>query len=219
MTTQLLIARHGNTFGTGDIVRRVGTTDLPLVDSGLMQGRMLGVYLKQNKLIPNIIFTSQLKRTIQTAEQALITLQMQVPIEPLSIFNEIDYGPDENQPETEVIARLGAAALIAWETNATVPSGWKVDPQAIIQQWHDFSTRLMRDYAEKTILVITSNGIARFAPYLTGNFPAFSAQYGIKISTGALCIFEKSPLSDIWNCRQWNVKPTAEIMATLNAAS
>ena len=30
MTTRLLIARHGNTFGPGDIVKRVGTTDLPL---------------------------------------------------------------------------------------------------------------------------------------------------------------------------------------------
>ncbi|HVY53670.1 MAG TPA: histidine phosphatase family protein, partial [Gammaproteobacteria bacterium] len=61
MTIKLLIARHGNTFSPGDVVTRVGTTDLPLVASGLEQGRQLGIYLKQNNLVPGVIFTSKLK--------------------------------------------------------------------------------------------------------------------------------------------------------------
>ena len=207
MITRLLIARHGNTFGPGDIVRRVGTTDLPLVESGLHQGRALGTYLKQHKLIPDVIFTSFLKRAIQTAEQAQASMQTSLPIETLSVFNEIDYGPDENQPEAQVIARLGEEALSAWETSAIVPSGWKVDPFDIIKNWQNFSTRIINDYAGKTILVVTSNGIARFSPYLTGDFKAFSTQHGIKISTGAICIFEKSPRVAEWDCLQWNVKP------------
>src|SRR5579862_7485718 len=105
-STCLLIARHGNTFGPGDTVRRVGITDLPLSDSGLQQGRNLGVYLRQNQLIPDVIFTSTLKRTLQTAEQAQLTMQTHVPVHPLMIFNEIDYGPDENQPEEYVVARV-----------------------------------------------------------------------------------------------------------------
>ncbi len=207
MTTRLLIARHGNTFGPGDVVKRVGTTDLSLVDSGLLQGHRLGAYLKQNNLIPNIIFTSKLKRAIQTAEQAQNAMQTHLPIESLSIFNEIDYGPDENQPEENVIARVGAEALKAWETNAKVPNGWKVDPTEIIKNWQDFSGRLIQDFAGKTILVVTSNGIARFSPYLTGDFASFTKQHGIKISTGALCIFEKNTSSEEWDCLQWNVKP------------
>lgn len=207
MNTRLLIARHGNTFAAGDIVKRVGITDLPLVESGLMQGRMLGIYLQQHNLVPDIIFTSKLKRTIQTAEQAQRVMQTHIPMETLSIFNEIDYGPDENQPENKVIARLTTEALQAWETTAKVPDGWKVDPQAIIKNWQDFAARLAKDSVGKIILVITSNGIARFAPYLTGNFPVFAAKYGIKISTGALCIFEKNATKDEWDCLQWNVKP------------
>src|SRR3990167_6198462 len=130
--TRLLIARHGNTFEPGDIVTRVGITDLPLVDSGLIQGQKLGAYLKQNNLIPDMIFTSKLKRAIQTAEQAQNTMKTHLPLERLSIFNEIDYGPDENQPEENVIARVGKEALMAWETKAEVPNGWKVDPETII---------------------------------------------------------------------------------------
>jgi probable phosphoglycerate mutase len=208
MTTRLLIARHGNTFGPGDTVRRVGITDLPLVDTGLIQGQRLGAYLKNNHLIPDVIFTSELKRAIQTAEQAQKIMQTHVPIKTVSIFNEIDYGPDENQPEDSVLARIGIEALAAWEKQAIVPSGWKVDPLEIIQHWNSFSDQITRDYAEKTILVVTSNGIARFAPYLTGDFTAFTAQHHIKLSTGALGLFEKKASAEPWCCLQWNIKPT-----------
>ena len=207
MKTRLIIARHGNTFAPGDLVRRVGLTDLPLVESGLIQGSRLGTYLKQNNLIPDIIFTSQLKRTIQTAEQAQIAMKTHLPHKKLSIFNEIDYGPDENQPENEVVARIGKEALHAWESQAKVPAGWNIDPYAIINHWKEFAQALRQDYAKKTCLVVTSNGIARFAPYLTGDFATFSSQYEIKIVTGAVCIFENQNPSETWNCVAWNVKP------------
>jgi 2,3-bisphosphoglycerate-dependent phosphoglycerate mutase len=210
MTTRLLIARHGNTFAASDVVKRVGITDLPLVESGLMQGKMLGAYLKQYNLIPDIIFTSKLKRAIQTAEQAQNAMQTHIPMQAISIFNEIDYGCDENQPEINVVARLGTETLKAWETSAKVPDGWNVDPHQIIKNWQNFAAKLTQDYPEKNILVITSNGIARFAPYLTGDFSAFATRYGIKVSTGALCIFEKTATMNQWNCLAWNVKPTEQ---------
>lgn len=205
--TRLLIARHGNTFGPGDIVRRVGTTDLPLVESGLTQGRKLGEYLKHHHFIPDVIFASQLKRAIQTAEQAQSAMQTNKPIQSLSIFNEIDYGPDENLPEDAVVARVGKDALKEWEASAKVPDGWKVDPQEIINNWRKFSADVLQKYPGKTVLVVTSNGIARFSPYLTGDFAAFASKHGIKISTGALCIFENNSADTQWDCLQWNIKP------------
>ncbi len=207
MTITLMIARHGNTFGPGDIVRRVGTTDLSLVESGLEQGRRLGMYLKENNLIPDVIFTSELKRAKQTAEQAQKVMQTHLPLETLSIFNEIDYGPDENQPEEKVIARAGVDALKAWESSAIVPKGWKVDPDKIIENWKLFSLQVNKDFLGKRILVVTSNGIARFSPYLTEDFKLFSEEHSIKISTGALCIFENTPPRTTWRCLKWNVKP------------
>ncbi|MFJ1268504.1 histidine phosphatase family protein [Legionella lytica] len=207
MTTRLLIARHGNTFGPGETVRRVGTTDLPLVESGLLQGYALGSYLKQEQLIPDVIFTSTLQRTIQTAKQAQQAMGTQLPMENLSIFNELDYGPDENQPEEQVVARLGQEALTAWEAQALVPNGWHVSPVEIITNWQHFAEYLRQQHQGKTCLVITSNGIARFAPYLTGDFVAFSTHYPIKIATGALCIFTNEAKSATWDCLGWNVRP------------
>lgn len=206
--TKLLIARHGNTFGPNDSIRRVGITDLPLVQSGLNQAQNLGYYLKNNNLIPQIIFTSQLKRTHQTAQEILKILNINIPIHATSIFNEIDYGPDENQPEEKVKARIGEAGLKNWENSAVVPEGWKVNPEAVIQYWKDFAEEINLKYPDKIILVITSNGIARFAPYLTGNFEVFCKKHAIKISTGGLCIFEKNPKDINWNCITWNIKPT-----------
>lgn len=207
MTTKLIIARHGNTFAAGDVVTRVGVTDLPLVETGLLQGRKIGAYLKQHQLIPDVIFTSQLQRTQQTAEQAQQVMQTQIPTQSLAIFNEIDYGPDENQPEDIVIARIGKEALAAWEKQAIVPAGWKINPKTIINDWLAFSSLLQKDYPNKTILVVTSNGIARFAPYLTGDFNAFSSKHHIKIATGALCLFEITPPNANWQCVGWNIKP------------
>jgi 2,3-bisphosphoglycerate-dependent phosphoglycerate mutase len=205
MTTRLIVARHGNTFGPGDVVTRVGRTDLPLVASGLEQGRMMGRYLKAQGMLPDRIFTSKLQRTSQTAEQLQAETGSAIAVQRLDIFNEIDYGPDENKPEDAVIARLGEDALKAWDDNAAVPDGWNVDPQDIIRNWQDFAAGLLRDHAGQTVLVVTSNGIARFAPYLTGDFESFRTKHKIKIATGALCIFEY--LDGKWVCTGWNLKP------------
>lgn len=205
--TRLLIARHGNTFGPNDIVRRVGVTDLPLVESGVYQGERLGAYLKAQQWIPDHIFTSCLQRTIQTATAAQQTMHIKISMEPLDIFNEIDYGVDENQPEKEVVARLGEAALAAWEKEAIVPDGWRVDPAVIIKNWFEFAKMLLQQYEGRTVLVVTSNGIARFLPYLTGNFSEFCDTYGIKLATGAVGLFEYEQHGLIWRCKQWNVKP------------
>lgn len=205
--TRLIIARHGNTFGPGDTITRVGRTDLPLVASGLEQGRLIGAYLKQTALIPDLVFTSCLKRTQQTAAEAQKAMGTALAPQPLVIFDEIDYGPDENRPEEEVIARLGKEALEKWDKDAVVPEGWRVKPDDIIANWKKFAADAIKAQEGKTILVVTSNGTARFAPHLTCDFEGFRTNHAIKISTGALCIFEHENLAPAWTCAGWNIKP------------
>ena len=65
--TTLIIARHGNTFEDGEPPRRVGArTDLPLTNKGRMQARAVGLWLKENKLMPDVVYSSTLQRTIET---------------------------------------------------------------------------------------------------------------------------------------------------------
>lgn len=206
MKTTLMIARHGNTFSPGDVITRVGArTDMPLSPSGLEQGRKLGIYLRDKNLIPDVVFTSALKRTQQTAEQAFAAAAVTRPITINDLFNEIDYGLDENRPESEVVARLGEEALKAWDNDAIVPQGWHVNPKAIVQGWLEFGKTVLKKHEGKRILVVTSNGIARFAPHLTGDFAAFRRDYKLKISTGALCLFAHE--DGAWKVEGWNLKP------------
>lgn len=205
--TTLIVARHGNTFAAGDVVTRVGKTDLPLVESGRNQGRLLGGYLLQHNLVPDVLFTSYLQRTRQTADEAEVAMGTQLTRYALDMFNEIDYGPDENQPEEAVRKRLGEDALNAWDAYAIVPDGWCVEPDQIAQAWKRFADDVLKNYGGKTILVITSNGIARFAPHLTGDEEAFQKQHRLKIATGALCIFTHNVDDAHWACAAWNVRP------------
>lgn len=203
----LLIARHGNTFSVGETPRRVGArTDLPLVEKGFEQGKNIGRYLTAQSLAPQKVYTSYLQRTIQTAQAAIDEADLHLNSEPLEIFNEIDYGPDENLEEDAVISRLGQKAMDDWEAKGITPDGWSPNGQKIIDGWHNFAAQIQTEYRHGgTVLVVTSGGIARFAPHLTGDFDGFASQHTIKVSTGGLCIMRCE--NDAWRVDDWNIKP------------
>lgn len=212
MTTKLIIVRHGNTFDKGDICLRVGIkTDLPLSVSGKEQAVLLGKYLKKENIKPDVVFSSELQRTFQTAEIAFNEAGYSKNIIKNAIFNEIDYGPDEAKTEEELISRIGQEALDSWDKYAIVPNGWNFNPQKCIDDWLKFGDYIEKEYKNKTIMIFTSNGIARFSPYLTGDFENFSKNYKIKISTGALCIFEKESDDINWKVIDWNIKPKEKL--------
>ncbi len=213
--TKLIIARHGNTFTSDQTPTRVGArTDLPLVDKGCEQAIALGRYLKEYNLVPDSVYCSSLMRTRQTAELALLEMGVKEHIYALEIFNEIDYGIDENQPEDKVIARIGRKAIENWDKNAVVPDGWRVNPDEIIQNWLGFSNQISKTHDEITnnimdiseiVLVVTSNGIARFAPHITGDFEGFIREFSIKLKTGAFGILELN--HGKWRVTDWNIVP------------
>lgn len=199
--TTLIIARHGNTFEDGEPPRRVGRrTDLPLTEKGCAQARAIGTWLRDQNLIPDVVYSSTLQRTIRTAELAVEATQYRQPVYRLTIFDEIDYGPDEDRPEAEVIARIGQPALDAWERNGVVPPGWIADAQALQKTWQNFATGICAAGDGETILVVTSNGIARFAPCL-----ASESNCPPKLATGTLgvLIFK----DDVWTIDRWNFRP------------
>ena len=202
--TLLIIARHGNTFEPHEIPRRVGArTDLPLVEKGREQAAALGRYLRENGMLPEAVYASQLKRAVETAELALAAAKFKLPVRQTDIFNEIDYGIDENRPEEEVKARLGEQALKDWDEKGVVPPGWEADPAALIRNWRDFAVHIVGEHPQGTVLVVTSNGVARFAPQLAA-FDAYP-----KLSTGALGILHYEDDGAGWNLEGWNIRPGA----------
>jgi probable phosphoglycerate mutase len=204
--TRLVIARHGNTFGPGDIVTRVGgRTDLPLVASGLAQGVALGRHLASLGYSFAAAYCSPLQRTRQSAEAILAETGNAVDIETEAFLTEIDYGPDENRPEDEVRARIGEAALAAWEKEGRVPDGWLVDPDALQRAWKSFFARVAERWPGRDVLVVTSNGIARFALAACGT-PADSP---LKLRTGA---YGEIVRDEVGAARlvAWDIRPLAD---------
>jgi len=196
----LLVARHGNTFDPGDTILRVGKqTDLPLSNSGREQARKLGVFLQENYPKIDRVFVSSLKRTQETASIALPNHALEIN----PIFDEIDYGVDDGKPESQVIERIGEQALKQWEEQAIPPLGWKVNPEKIIQDWKSFANNLNDD---ATILVVTSNGIARFAPSIVSEVLNQHLIPSLKMKTGAISCFHLEHNQN-WQLDYWNLLP------------
>ena len=220
----LIIARHGNTFRPGETPTRVGSrTDLPLVEEERARG--IGRYLRQLNLVPTRILAAPLQRTLRTAALAAEELGNPCPVTPDARFIEIDYGPDENHTEQDVILRLGRDHALAagqdpdslpqekleelgthaielWNARAIVPPGWVVDPQQIIQTWRETADSIQDG---ETLLCVSSNGTIRFAPHIMDDYDAFCAEHDIKVPTGGVCIFSREENSP-WVCSAWGVK-------------
>lgn len=156
-----IIVRHGNTFAPDEVPRRTGArTDLPLVESGRAQAMALAAHLVGTEFDRCLV--SPLRRTRETA--AIIAPHL--PTETAAWLCEIDHGPDEGASEEQVVARIGQAALTAWDSAAQVPPGWRVDAPARTAAWRRFLA------AENgTVLVVTSNGAAKFARLALGLSP------------------------------------------------
>jgi probable phosphoglycerate mutase len=219
----LIIVRHGNTFKEGETSHRVGArTDLPLVEElrSVIAGKLIGL----RGLIPTQVFAAPLLRTKQTAELIVRELRLCCPIREAVEFTEVDYGVDEGRTEDEVMQRLGNfylgkdAELEAvmrrgkeeierWNVGGVVPIGWNVDVEKIIADWRNFANKIERG---ETVLVVSSNGIIRFAPYIldSGDFETFRKTHNLKVTTAGVCIFVQK--NNKWNITDWNIKPTIE---------
>ncbi len=158
MTLTAIIIRHGNTFTPGEAPRRIGRrTDIPLVDSGRAQARALGALFAGDARFDRIL-ASPLCRTQETAALIAAAQSSDIPIERCDWLAEIDHGPDENRIEARVAARIGTAALAAWDRDAVAPADWIVDADDRIDAWRAFL-----EHATGRIALVTSNGAARFA--------------------------------------------------------
>ncbi|HNQ92943.1 MAG TPA: histidine phosphatase family protein [Alphaproteobacteria bacterium] len=203
MPTRLVIIRHGNTFRKGDILTRVGArTDLPITCEGEEQALRLGHHLKGLNIKPARVFTSHLRRTIDTARLICLPMGCTKPSSPLDFLNEIDYGPDENQPEDKVIERLGESTLEKWDREAVMPEDWSPRPPEIILNWKNFLKQCVEEFENQTVFAVTSNGIARFALALAKK----DENVPLKLSTGAYGILECEKGKN-WRVTHWNIRP------------
>lgn len=189
MALSVFIVRHGNTFAADEPARRIGAaTDLPLVDSGIAQARALGIGFADTGVTFDRALAAPLRRTRATMDAILAHQPAAPPVETADWLTEIDHGPDEARDEADVVARIGADALARWDTDAIPPDGWTVDAERRILGW-----RTLLETATGRIVIVTSNGAARFAlladPGLREQAEALPS---LKLRTGAYGVIERT---------------------------
>jgi len=200
--TRLVIVRHGNTFESGEPPRRIGArTDLPLTAAGLKQAEALAQHFAANGVSFERVLSGELQRTRRTAE----AIAGARPIEAAPFLTEIDHGPDEGQPESAVIDRIGNDAITLWETQWVAPEGWEVGAQWRLLAWREFVERVAAELPNGTILLVTSNGAARFALAALGLKPGEN-RTGVKFRTGSYGLLEVGSGAD-FRLVGWDMRP------------
>ncbi len=225
--TRLIVVRHGNTFNSGDVICRVGSaTDIPLTETGMKQAYAAGEMMAELGYEPEIIFHAPLQRTCQSAVGVAASFPEAV-LEEAEFLSELDYGNDDGKPEDEVVIRLGVvenpqaitpdttidelraigkAALKKWDSEAVLPRGWYFLAEKageLEAQWQEFAEKIIAEFPGKTVVAVTSNGIARFSKAI---LPAGTALEGsLKLATGAFGVYEYE--NGCWRSTQWNVRP------------
>ncbi|SEN64482.1 probable phosphoglycerate mutase [Sphingomonas gellani] len=203
MNRTLVIVRHGNTFSPGEPPRRIGLrTDPPLAPSGQVQARALGRWFAEHGWRFDRILSSPLRRTRETAETIGAAQATAPPIEPSDLLAEIDHGVDENRLESEVVDRIGVQVLADWDRHGKAPEGWKVERAARLGGWRE----LFAQGRDDTLLLVTSNGAARFALLADA---VLTAQAGalpsLKLRTGAFGMVEITEAGV--RLAAWDVRP------------
>jgi broad specificity phosphatase PhoE len=196
---RLVLVRHGNTFDPGDTPTRVGArTDLSLSASGRAQAGALAAHFAPAQFAAAC--ASTLARTRETARH-ILSARTDAPALLIQPFlTEIDYGPDENQTEAAVIARIGTAAITAWDTAGISPPDWHIDRAAIRAGWQYLAERIAD--IDGAVLVVTSNGIARLLPEALA---IDAAGLDLKLKTGAFSLIDLTPAGA--RVAAWNLRP------------
>ena len=109
MTSQLIVMRHGESVWTQKSVNRfAGWVDVPLTEHGLQQARHAGQLLKESGLLPDLVFTSLLTRSIVTANMVLDLIDRAwIPVDRTWRLNERHYGVFQGQTRPAMLERYG----------------------------------------------------------------------------------------------------------------
>lgn len=149
---KITLARHGETIWNEQL-RYIGRTDLDLSPLGRKNGGLLADYFNGVQL--EAVYSSDMKRAVQTAGAVAQTHSLPVRREPL--LNEIDFGEWEGLTHQEIVAAYPdiVEKWIADPLNIDIPGG---------ETWAAFADRVWRGWeaitrsAQGHILIVTHAG-------------------------------------------------------------
>jgi 2,3-bisphosphoglycerate-dependent phosphoglycerate mutase len=121
MPGKLILVRHGQSIWNVENLF-TGWYDVDLSDQGRLEAAQAGRELQKENLLPDIAFTSVLKRAIRTLWLILDTTdRMWTPVERHWRLNERHYGALQGLNKAETVAQHGDAQVKIWRRSYDVP--------------------------------------------------------------------------------------------------
>jgi 2,3-bisphosphoglycerate-dependent phosphoglycerate mutase len=118
---KLMLVRHGqSTWNLENLF--TGWTDVDLTEQGRSEARQAGRDIKAAGFLPDVVFTSVLKRAIRTKWLLLEEMDlMWLPVERSWRLNERHYGALQGLDKAQTVARHGEAQVKLWRRSYDVP--------------------------------------------------------------------------------------------------
>lgn len=210
MSVELVLVRHGNTFGPGDEVVWVGKgQDLPLVASGHAQAEAFGRSLAGSDWAPTAALSGGLVRQVEHLSIALREITAPVPEQArVRALDEIDYGAWGGLTTEAIESSFGDDAVTAWNERSEWPAdaGWPESRDEVVARVHGFANEIARGRRGPRVLACSSNGLMRwFLDLEAGGLERAVRAGDFKVRTGHACRLSWS--DGAWRVTHWNVAP------------
>lgn len=210
---KLILMRHGESEWNASN-QFTGWQDVNLTDKGIAEGKRAGLLLAETGLLPDVLYTSLLRRAIITANLALDTAdRLWIPVVRDWRLNERHYGALQGLNKAETKDKYGDEQFMLWRRSYDTPPP-AIDPDGQYSQvgdpryagievpltecLQDVVTRLMPYYLEtiaadlragKTVLVAAhGNSLRALVKYLDEISDADIAQ--LNIPTGNPLVYD-----------------------------
>ncbi len=161
MTYNLILLRHGNSIWNQKNLF-TGWVDVDLSDQGRAEAKRAGELLLQSGLKPDVLFTSVLKRAINTAHIALDQMDRNwIPTYRSWRLNERHYGALQGLDKAETLEKYGPEQFQLWRRSYDTPPPPIAD-DAEYSQAHDERYRGIADLPKTECL---KDVLHRMLPY------------------------------------------------------
>ncbi|MDN6622372.1 MAG: phosphoglyceromutase [Bifidobacterium crudilactis] len=127
MTYKLILLRHGQS-AWNKTNQFTGWVDVPLTEQGVEEAKHGGDLLKEKNVLPDIVFTSLLRRAINTANLALDEAdRLWIPVKRSWHLNERHYGALQGKNKAEIREKYGDEKFMIWRRSYGTPPP-EIDP-------------------------------------------------------------------------------------------
>ena len=164
----LILMRHGESEWNASN-QFTGWVDVALTEKGEAEAVRAGELLVEHDLLPDVLYTSLLRRAIQTAQIALDKADRHwIPVKRDWRLNERHYGALQGLNKADTLEKYGNEQFMLWRRSYDTPPP-PIDPNAEYSQTSD---PRYADLDEVPLTECLKDVVARMIPYFTESIAA-----------------------------------------------